>query len=176
MARSGACHEGDTAGAAIQAPWVAPARAENIVYCCVQVYGPGGRAAKMAEQGGAARAPIRFYTEDELDAIEEVDPDRAFRIARAQAMAERGRQLDRDPEAHPPPDRASVEDAIADVRQILAQDGGDIELVSIEGREVRVRMKGACTGCPNAPLDLKNVVERVVFNAVPGVSRISNTF
>ncbi len=131
----------------------------------------------MGEQsGGAARAPIRFYTEDELDAIEEADPDRAFRIARAQAMAERGRQLDRDPEAHPPPDPRQVEDAIGDVRQILARDGGDIELVAVEGREIRVRMKGACTGCPNAPLDLKNVVERVLFNAVPGAARISNTF
>lgn len=128
----------------------------------------------MTEQ--TPRAPVRFYTEEELDAMEEVDPDRAYRIARAQAMAERGMQRDRDPEAHPLPDPEEVEQAIADVRQILMQDGGDIELLGVEGRLVRVRMKGACTGCPNAPLDLKNVVERIVFNAVPGVSKIANTF
>lgn len=122
------------------------------------------------------RAPVRFYTEEELDEMEEVDPDRAYRIARAQAMAERGMQADRDPEAHPLPDPEAVARAIADVRQILMQDGGDIELLGVEERVVRVRMKGACTGCPNAPLDLKNVVERIVFNAVPGVRTIANTF
>lgn len=128
----------------------------------------------MSEQ--TPRAPVRFYTEDELDAMEETDPDRAYRIARAQAMAERGMQRDRDPEAHPLPDPEEVAQAIADVRQILMQDGGDIELLGVEDRTVRVRLKGACTGCPNAPLDLKNVVERIVFNAVPGVRTISNTF
>lgn len=128
----------------------------------------------MSEQ--TPRAPVRFYTEDELDAMEEADPDRAYRIARAQAMAERGMQRDRDPEAHPLPDPEEVAQAIADVRQILMQDGGDIELLGVEDRTVRVRLKGACTGCPNAPLDLKNVVERIVFNAVPGVRTISNTF
>jgi len=128
----------------------------------------------MSEQ--TPRAPVRFYTEEELDAMEEADPDRAYRIARAQAMAERGMQRDRDPEAHPLPDPEEVAQAIADVRQILMQDGGDIELLGVEDRTVRVRLKGACTGCPNAPLDLKNVVERIVFNAVPGVRTISNTF
>ncbi|QKT04545.1 NifU family protein [Ectothiorhodospiraceae bacterium 2226] len=119
--------------------------------------------------------PIRFYTEEELDAIEETDPDRAYRIARTQALAARG-GVERNPEQHPLPEPQQVREALDDVRQILMQDGGDIELVAVEGREVRVRMKGACTGCPNAPLDLKNVVERVLFNAVPGIAKISNTF
>ncbi len=127
-------------------------------------------------QQGEVRQPIRFYTEDELDAMEEVDPDRAYRIARAQAMAERGMGADRDPEAHPLPDPAQVAEALEDVRQILAQDGGDIELVAVDGRTIRVRMKGACVGCPNAPLDLKNVVERVIFNAIPGAAAVANTF
>lgn len=131
----------------------------------------------MSEQAqDGARAPIRFYTEDELDALEEHDPDRAYRIARAQAMAERGMGRARKPEDHPVPAPEQVAEAIEDVRQILTRDGGDIELVAVEGRVVQVRMKGACVGCPNAPLDLKNVVERVLFNAVPGVSRITNTF
>lgn len=125
---------------------------------------------------GAARAPIRFYSEEELDAMEELDPDRAYRIARAQAMAARGLGEDRCPEDHPPPDPERVREAIADIRQILNRDGGDIELVAVEGRVIRVRMKGACVGCPNAPLDLKNVVEKVLFNAVPGATRIANTF
>lgn len=125
---------------------------------------------------GAVRAPVRFYTEEELDKMEEVDPDRAYRIARAQAMAARGPGLERHPEDQPPPEYARVQEAIADVRQILKQDGGDIELVAIEGRVIRVRLKGACVGCPNAPLDLKNVVEKVLLNAIPGATRIANTF
>ena len=123
--------------------------------------------------GGHPATPIRFFTEEELDALEQVDPDRAYRIARAQAMAERSRA---QPAASVvPPDAARVREAVEDVRQILMRDGGDIELVDILGSTVRVRMKGACVGCPNSVLDLKNVVEKVVL-AVPGVARVENTF
>ena len=48
-------------------------------------------------------------------------------------------------------------------------------LVGIVGATVRVRMKGACAGCPNSVLDLRNVVEKVVC-AVPGVGSVVNTF
>lgn len=120
--------------------------------------------------------PIRFYTEDELDALEAIDPDRAYRIARAQAMAQRQRQAPPHAgEALPPPDPAAVKQALEDVRHILQRDGGDIELVDIQGPVVRVRMKGACVGCPNSVLDLKNVVEKVL-RAVPGVTGVQNTF
>ncbi|MGE4530090.1 MAG: NifU family protein [Acidithiobacillus sp.] len=61
------------------------------------------------------------------------------------------------------------------VRHILNRDGGDIELVDIIDRDVRVRMKGACAGCPNSVIDLKQVVERIV-GAVAGVVSVSNTF
>ena len=123
--------------------------------------------------GGHPATPIRFFTEEELDALERVDPDRAYRIARAQAMAERSRA---QPAASAvPPDAVRVREAVEDVRQILMRDGGDIELVDIRGSTVRVRMKGACVGCPNSVLDLKNVVEKVVL-AVPGVVRVENTF
>lgn len=117
---------------------------------------------------------LKFYTEEELDALEESDPDSAYRIARAQAIAARAEGA--QPIVHDgPPDRASVERAIEDVRRILQRDGGDIELVGIDGSVVRVRMKGACAGCPNSVLDLRNVVEKVV-RAVPGVSAVTNAF
>ncbi len=118
--------------------------------------------------------PIRFYTEQELDELESVDPDKAYRIARAQAMAERKRSM-RPREVEGPPDPERVREAVEDVRQILARDGGDIELVDIQGSIVRVRMKGACVGCPNSVLDLKNVVEKIV-TAVPGVAEVHNVF
>jgi Fe-S cluster biogenesis protein NfuA len=118
--------------------------------------------------------PIRFYTEEELDELEAVDPDKAYRIARAQAMAERKRGAG-PREVSGSPDPQKVREAVEDVRQILARDGGDIELVDIQGSVVRVRMKGACVGCPNSVLDLKNVVEKIV-TAVPGVAEVHNVF
>ncbi|MHB8346803.1 MAG: NifU family protein [Acidiferrobacterales bacterium] len=126
--------------------------------------------------GGHPAVPIRFFTEEELDALEQVDPDRAYRIARAQAMVERSRARTGAPAlTDAPPDAVKVREAVEDVRQILMRDGGDIELVNIQGSTVQVRMKGACAGCPNSVLDLKNVVEKVVL-AVPGVARVENTF
>ncbi|MDA8361856.1 MAG: NifU family protein [Gammaproteobacteria bacterium] len=121
----------------------------------------------------APTQPIRFYTEDELDALEREDPDRAYRIARAQAMAQRLRT--RAPVSLEPPDAVAVQEAVDDVRHILQRDGGDIELVGIEGSIVRVRMKGACAGCPNSVIDLRNVVEKVVLG-VAGVSAVVNVF
>ncbi|MBU2785183.1 MAG: NifU family protein [Acidithiobacillus ferriphilus] len=122
------------------------------------------------------KSPIRFYSEDELDALEAEDPLAAAKIAHAQAMAERG--LDRRRRygsGDPMPEPAAVAEAVQAVRHILNRDGGDIELVEIIERDVRVRMKGACAGCPNAVIDLKQVVERIV-GAVPGVVSVSNTF
>ncbi len=118
---------------------------------------------------------IRFFTEEELDALEATDPDTAYRIARAQAIAARDRPAPTSAAEAGPPDRTAVEHAIEDVRRILQRDGGDIELVAIEGTQVRVRMKGACAGCPNSVLDLRNVVEKIV-GAVPGVSSVVNSF
>ncbi|OCX68589.1 hypothetical protein A6M23_17730 [Acidithiobacillus thiooxidans] len=123
-----------------------------------------------------SKAPIRFYSEEELDALEEQDPLAAAKIAHAQAMAARG--LDRQKRYGPDdplPDPKAVAEAVHTVRRILMRDGGDIELVDIIQRDVRVRMKGACAGCPNAVIDLKQVVERIV-GAVPGVVSVSNTF
>lgn len=119
--------------------------------------------------------PVRFFTEDELDELEQTDPDRAYRIARAQAMAARTARAAPPERSDTPPDPARVREAVDDVRQILMRDGGDIELVDIQGSLVRVRMKGACAGCPNSVLDLQNVVEKIVMG-VPGVTRVVNTF
>jgi Fe-S cluster biogenesis protein NfuA len=47
-----------------------------------------------------------------------------------------------------------------DIRPALQGHGGDIELVSVEGDDVTVRLKGACAGCPGARMTLKNGVEK----------------
>lgn len=118
--------------------------------------------------------PHHIYSDEELDAIEEIDPTLALRIARAQHFAKPAEQRVVDENAEIDP--VLLEKAIEDVRRILSLDGGDIELVNIEDHTVRVRMKGACVGCPNAVLDLKNVVEKIIFEQVPGVRVVENTF
>lgn len=120
--------------------------------------------------------PMHCYDDEELDAIEELDPALALRIARTQHLLKAQQSEYGDCEKYPYPERAQVESALIDVRKILSQDGGDIELVDIHVRSVRVRMKGACVGCPNSVLDLKNVVERIVKGKVPGVRDVVNVF
>lgn len=117
--------------------------------------------------------PDHVYSEDELDAIEELDPELALRLDRAQTFAAREAA---DVPADGPIDEDAVRAAIEEARRILMQDGGDIEFVELDGRTVRVRLKGACVGCPRSTLDLKNVVERLVRSRAPGVASVANTF
>lgn len=117
--------------------------------------------------------PAHVYSEDELDAIEALDPELALRIDRAQTLAARaGERVVADG----PIDLDEVLRAIEEARRILMQDGGDIEFVALEERVVRVRFKGACVGCPRSALDLKNIVERLVRGRVPGVAEVVNAF
>lgn len=117
--------------------------------------------------------PDHVYSEEELDAIEELDPELALRLDRAQTHAAREQA---DVPADGPIDEDAVREAIEEARRIMMQDGGDIEFVELDGRTVRVRLKGACVGCPRSTLDLKNVVERLVRSRAPGVASVANTF
>lgn len=121
--------------------------------------------------------PMRFYSEDELDELYEQDPLTATRISRDQEMAKRKLNAARKPDPNaPPPDWDTLIEVLQEARQILLKDGGDLELVEVKGSVVRVRMKGNCVGCPNAVLDLKNVVEKIVMRHFPQVTEVHNTF
>lgn len=120
-------------------------------------------------------APIRFYSEAELDELYETDPAEAMRISRLQHAAETGKVVAVDPNSTAL-DEQGVRAAVDEARIILQRDGGDIELVAIEGNVVKVRMKGACVGCPSAPLDLKNVVEKILKARFPELAKVVNTF
>ncbi len=52
------------------------------------------------------------------------------------------------------------------LRGLLQADGGDLELVGIDGTNVKVRLKGACSGCPHATLTIKNGIERALKDEV----------
>ncbi|MDD3089597.1 MAG: NifU family protein [Candidatus Omnitrophica bacterium] len=65
-----------------------------------------------------------------------------------------------------------VEKAIEMIRPALMRDGGDIQLVEVEGTVVKVRLKGACSGCPTSQMTLKSVVERTIKQEVPEVTEV----
>ncbi len=65
-----------------------------------------------------------------------------------------------------------VKKVLEKVRPALQADGGDVEYVGMEGDVVKVRLKGACGGCPMATITLKNGIEVAIKNEVPGVSRV----
>ena len=66
-----------------------------------------------------------------------------------------------------------VEEVIQSIRPMLQNDGGDIELVSIEeDNTVKVRLQGACKGCPGAQMTLKMGVERLLKERVPQVKEV----
>jgi Fe-S cluster biogenesis protein NfuA len=68
--------------------------------------------------------------------------------------------------------REDVEKIIDEIRPMLQRDGGDVELVEIEGGKVKVRLKGACAGCPAANHTLKMGIERILKQKVPGVEEV----
>lgn len=70
--------------------------------------------------------------------------------------------------------RAKVEEAIKSIRPSLQADGGDIELVDVVDGVVKVRLKGACSGCPHAAMTLKDGVERIIKRDVPEVKRVES--
>ena len=62
-----------------------------------------------------------------------------------------------------------VEAALDRIRPALISDGGNIELVAIEANgDIRVKLKGACVGCPSSTITLKGLVERTLREEVAG--------
>ena len=71
--------------------------------------------------------------------------------------------------------KEKVETVIEGLRKYLQADGGDIELVEItEDNIVRVKLKGACNGCPGAQMTLKMGVERALKEVVPEVAGVES--
>ncbi len=66
-----------------------------------------------------------------------------------------------------------IEKALAKVRPSLQADGGDVELIEVSDEGVvKVRLTGACGGCPMATMTLKAGIERVLKKEVPEVKRV----
>jgi Fe-S cluster biogenesis protein NfuA len=62
-----------------------------------------------------------------------------------------------------------VQAALDDIRPQIQMDGGDVELVAVEGGIVKVRLVGHCAGCPMSQMTLKNGIEAHLKSVVPEV-------
>ena len=65
--------------------------------------------------------------------------------------------------------KEKVQEAIDKIRPMLQQDGGDVELVDVEGGIVTVRLKGTCAGCHMSQMTLKNGIEKLLKKEIPGI-------
>ena len=66
-----------------------------------------------------------------------------------------------------------VAEVIESIRPMLQGHGGDIELVGTDqDNNVKVRLQGACKGCPGATMTLKMGVERLLKERIPQVKQV----
>lgn len=67
-----------------------------------------------------------------------------------------------------------VQAALEEVRPALQMDGGDVELVGVDAGIVKVRLLGACGGCPMATMTLVGFVEERLKTRVPEIRQVVN--
>lgn len=67
----------------------------------------------------------------------------------------------------------NIKDAIENIRPFLQRDGGDIAFVEYTADKiVKVKLQGACHGCPGAQMTLKGVVEKILKEQYPEIEAV----
>ena len=71
--------------------------------------------------------------------------------------------------------REKIEDALNKVRPSLQADGGDVEFVDVDDNGVvKLRLTGACGGCPMSQMTLKMGIEKILKQNVPEIDRVES--
>ena len=71
--------------------------------------------------------------------------------------------------------RERVEEVLNTIRPSLQADGGDVELLDVgEDGIVKVRLHGACHGCPMAAMTLQMGIERILKSQIPEIQGVEN--
>lgn len=65
-----------------------------------------------------------------------------------------------------------VEELLEKIRPALVRDGGNVELVEVADGTVKVKLTGACAGCPMSTMTLKNGIERILKEEIPEVKEV----
>ena len=68
--------------------------------------------------------------------------------------------------------KEKIQKAIDKIKPMLQADGGDVELVDYADGVVKVRLRGACSGCPMSQMTLKNGIERTLKQEVPEITSV----
>ena len=66
----------------------------------------------------------------------------------------------------------NVEKVLDELRPFLMADGGNVEVVELDGPIVKVRLQGACGSCPSSTMTLKMGIERKMRESIPEVSEV----
>ena len=70
--------------------------------------------------------------------------------------------------------KEQVENALKKIRPLLQRDGGDVQLVEVVEGVVKVRLQGACAGCPMSQMTIKNGIERLLKQEIPEVESVES--
>ncbi|AFZ52006.1 NifU family protein [Dactylococcopsis salina] len=66
----------------------------------------------------------------------------------------------------------NVEKVLDDLRPYLMADGGNVDLVEIEGPIVKLKLQGACGSCPSSAMTLKMGIERRLREFIPEIAEV----
>jgi Fe-S cluster biogenesis protein NfuA len=65
-----------------------------------------------------------------------------------------------------------VEAVLDKIRPSLIADGGNVELVEVNEGVVKLKLTGACAGCPMSTMTLKNGIERILKQEIPEIKEV----
>ena len=65
-----------------------------------------------------------------------------------------------------------VEAVLDKIRPSLVADGGNVELVEVNDGVVKLKLTGACAGCPMSAITLKNGIERILKQEIPEIKEV----
>jgi Fe-S cluster biogenesis protein NfuA len=71
---------------------------------------------------------------------------------------------------------SNVESVLDELRPYLMADGGNVELVELDGPVVRLRLQGACGSCPSSTMTLKMGIERKLRESIPDILEVEQVF
>jgi Fe-S cluster biogenesis protein NfuA len=66
----------------------------------------------------------------------------------------------------------NVETVLDELRPYLIADGGNVELVELDGPIVKLRLQGACGSCPSSTMTLKMGIERKLRDMIPEIAEV----
>jgi Fe-S cluster biogenesis protein NfuA len=72
--------------------------------------------------------------------------------------------------------RDNVETVLDEMRPYLISDGGNVELVDIDGPIVKLRLQGACGSCPSSTMTLRMGIERRLCEKIPEIAQVEQVF